>query len=292
MTTTYEFDIEGHHLVALSLNPEAAGEPVILLHGLHMSVRMWLWPEFAFLCGYGPCYSLSIPGHYPAAFPPNFDTRLLTAETVAHLLTTAIQQMFGNQQRVTLIGLSLGACTALAIAAYCPEMVSRLICVSGTAEGKKVRGSVRITLWLARQGALGRAIDKSTLKILQSPKHHPKMWRRLWGNPGAFDTWARREAFLEGSLADFVHLDLDAMVAWHRAFYNMDLTPVLPRITAPALVLSGDRDPLAPPELTQVIAERVPTAEVVIFNDAGHALPLEFPAEFRRVVDEWLHKTA
>ncbi len=291
MTTTHEFEIEGYHLVTLPLNPEAAGEPMVLMHGLHVSVRMWQWPDLNFLCEHGPCYALSLPGHYPATFPPNFDASLLTAETVSRVLTTAIQQMFGNQRRVTLIGLSLGACTALAIAAYYPEMVSRLICVSGAAEGKKVRGSIRVNLWLARQGGLARAIDKATLKRLQNPKRHPKLWRRLWGNPVAFDALPGREAFLEGSLADFVHLDLDAMVAWHRAFYNMDLTPVLPRIVAPALVLSGDRDPLAPTELSRLIAERVPHAELVAFKGAGHILPLEYPAEFRRVVEGWLRKT-
>ena len=292
MTTTHEFDIEEHHLVALSLNPEAAGEPIVFLHGLLMSVRMCLWPELNFLREHGPCYALSIPGHYPATFPPDFDASLLTAETVSRLLATAIQQMFGSHQRVTLIGLSLGAWTALAIAAYYPEMVSRLICVAGAAEGKKVTGSVRVGLWLARHGALGRALDKSTIKILQRPKRHPRMWRRLWGDPGAFDAMPGREAFLEASLADFVHLDLEAMVAWHRAFYRLDLTPVLPRISAHALVLSGDSDPLAPPELARLIAERVPHAELVTFKGGGHVLPVECPAEFHRVVDGWLRKTA
>src|SRR5512139_2586673 len=106
MTTTHEFDVEGHHLVVLSLNPEAAGEPIVLLHGLHVSVRMWLWPELNFLCEHGPCYAFSIPGHYPATFPPDFDARLFRSETASRVLTTAIQQTFGNQQRVTLIGLS------------------------------------------------------------------------------------------------------------------------------------------------------------------------------------------
>ncbi len=292
MNTTYEFDIEGHHLVALSLNPEAVGEPMILLHGFLVTLSMWLWPELNFLCDHGPCYALSIPGHYPATFPPDFDIRLLTTETVSRLLTTAIQQMFGNQPRVTLIGMSLGACTALAIAAHYPEMVSRLICMSGAAEGKKVSGSVRIGLWLARHGGFGRAIDRGTMKFLRRPKRHPKMWRSLWGNPPAFDAWPGQEAFIEGSLSDFVHLDLDAMVAWLRAFYDFELTPVLPRITASTLVLSGDRDPLAPAEQSRLIAERIPHAEMVTFKDAGHVLPLEYPAEFRRVVDGWLSKNA
>jgi pimeloyl-ACP methyl ester carboxylesterase len=292
MTTTHEFDVEGRHLVALSLNPEAAGGPIVLLHGFTASARLFLWPEVAFLREHGPCYALSLPGHYPATFPPDFDARLLTAETVARVLTTAIRQLLGDQQRFTLIGVSLGACTALAIAAHCPEMVSRLICVSGAAEGKKVRGSVRVGLWLARQGAFGRAIDKGTFKILQSPKRYPNLWRRCWGNPRAFDTWPGREAFLEGSLADFVHLDLDAMVAWHRAFYKFDLIPILPRITAPALVLSGDDDPLAPPEQSRLIAGKVHNAELVTFKNAGHVIPLECPAEFRHVTDEWLRKTA
>ena len=95
MTTTHEFDVEGHHLVALYLNPEAAGEPIVLLHGFLVSVRMWLWPDLDFLREHGPCYALSIPGHYPATFPRVFCARLLTAETVARVLTPDFRVLGG-----------------------------------------------------------------------------------------------------------------------------------------------------------------------------------------------------
>ena len=291
MITTHEFDVEGQHLVALCLNPEAVGEPIVLLPGFTTSVRMWLWPEVAFLQEHGPCYSLSLPGHYPARFPPGFDWRLLTPEMVARVLTTAIHELLGDQQRFTLVGLSLGGTFALTVAGDCPEMVSRLVCVSGGVEGKKARGAVGLGMWLARHGFLGRAIDKSILKTLGDPKGYPNAWRRLWGDPAAFDAWPGREAFLESSLADTVHLDFDSLVLWHRSMNHGDIRNYLPRITAPTLVLAGQRDPLVPLDQALLIAESVPKAELVTFQDAGHIIPQECPEEFRGVVEGWLRKT-
>lgn len=60
----------------------------------------------------------------------------------------------------------------------------------------------------------------------------------------------------------------------------------MPRITAPTLVLAGDRDPFVPPKQARLIAENVHDAESVMFKDAGHILFLERPMKFRRVIRE------
>jgi pimeloyl-ACP methyl ester carboxylesterase len=44
----------------------------------------------------------------------------------------------------------------------------------------------------------------------------------------------------------------------------------LPQIKAPALVMCGARDRLIPPENSKILASRIPGAELVIFEKAGH----------------------
>jgi 3-oxoadipate enol-lactonase len=44
----------------------------------------------------------------------------------------------------------------------------------------------------------------------------------------------------------------------------------LPQIKAPTLVLTGARDRLIPPENSKILASRIPGAELVIFEKAGH----------------------
>src|SRR5574341_758990 len=291
MSTSNEIEVEGHHLVALALNPEAAGEPIVFLHAFVTSVSLWSQLDMDFLREHGPCYSLSLPGHYPATFPPNFDARLLTADMIARVLTATIHQLLGDNARVTLIGISLGGFAALDIAANSPDSVSRLICISGLAHPKTSPSwLLRWLGWLARQGVVGRAICKSMWKAGRSPRGYSNSWRAMGASPSAFDAYTDQKASLEGMRADFVQLDLDSMIDWMRALYDVDISPILPRITAPTLSLAGDSDPFVPPEQARLIAERVRNAELVLFKGGVHLLPLQRPAEFRRVVEEWLRK--
>jgi hypothetical protein len=74
MVTTHEMQIEGHKLVALSFNPNTHGPPIVLLHGITTSVHLWTPDQTSLFVERGPCYALSLPGHYPAAFLDHFQT--------------------------------------------------------------------------------------------------------------------------------------------------------------------------------------------------------------------------
>ncbi len=51
---------------------------------------------------------------------------------------------------------------------------------------------------------------------------------------------------------------------------SLDTYDRLPQIKAPALVMCGARDRLIPPENSGILASRIPGAELVIFEKAGH----------------------
>jgi pimeloyl-ACP methyl ester carboxylesterase len=105
--------IDGHQLAAVCLNTDASGQPVILLHGITSSLYAWAIQPPCVLAQ-GPCYSLSLPGHFPAIFPADLRPQALTAETIAHVLVAAIRELVGDRP-VTLIGHSTGGFAALAL---------------------------------------------------------------------------------------------------------------------------------------------------------------------------------
>jgi pimeloyl-ACP methyl ester carboxylesterase len=78
--------IDGHKLAALRLTPEGEGMPVIFIHGVTQSVHFWIPAFTAAFHEQGPCYALSLPGHFPAEFPRDFDSAALTPELMASLL--------------------------------------------------------------------------------------------------------------------------------------------------------------------------------------------------------------
>ena len=53
----------------------------------------------------------------------------------------------------------------------------------------------------------------------------------------------------------------------------------LPQIEAPTLVITGDGDPLIPPENSRLIAGRIPGAQLVVLPDASHFFWIEKPQE-------------
>ncbi|MFD7658865.1 3-oxoadipate enol-lactonase [Actinosynnema sp. NPDC059797] len=64
------------------------------------------------------------------------------------------------------------------------------------------------------------------------------------------------------------------------AIATMRLTEVLPRITAPTLVLSGAEDPATPPEHGERIARAVPGARLEVVAGAAHLGNVEQPERF------------
>jgi pimeloyl-ACP methyl ester carboxylesterase len=68
-------NVANHSLAAICLNPGTPGEPVILLHGITGSISFWQTKPAAYLLAVGPCYALSLPGHYPATAQPISDQR-------------------------------------------------------------------------------------------------------------------------------------------------------------------------------------------------------------------------
>ena len=62
-----------------------------------------------------------------------------------------------------------------------------------------------------------------------------------------------------------------------RAIADLDIGDHLSRITVPVLLVAGDRDGVAPPELNRRNAERIPAGTFVEIPDCGHIVPWEKP---------------
>jgi pimeloyl-ACP methyl ester carboxylesterase len=272
-------------LAALRLDSKPYGRPIILLHGLAQSLGVWRAdPVFPKL---GPCIALSLPGHFPAAFPPGFRAEDLTAELIADLLGAAIRQLVGERQPVLVAGFSTGGFAALALAAAQPALVAQAVSIAGFAQGRW-RGALGRCQWLARHGALASAILKWTMKSLARPSLYPAIWRQACADPRAFDAYPDRQAFLETSRADYQQLDWAAMTLYYRAMADMDISDRLPRIAAQTLILTGDRDPYIPFAQPQLLAQQIPHAELAVISGAGHLLFAERPEEYRQKLEGWL----
>jgi len=64
----------------------------------------------------------------------------------------------------------------------------------------------------------------------------------------------------------------------------------LPQIMAPTLVIVGDADRIIPAENSEVLASRIPNAELVILRNAGHGFFVDAEAEATRAILDFLRR--
>ena len=69
----------------------------------------------------------------------------------------------------------------------------------------------------------------------------------------------------------------------------MDCWPLVPRITAPALVVRGELSPILPGDMAARLVASIPRAEPAEIKSAYHHLTLDAPEAFAAVLDRFLH---
>jgi 3-oxoadipate enol-lactonase len=67
-----------------------------------------------------------------------------------------------------------------------------------------------------------------------------------------------------------------------------DSRPLLPQIDVPALIIAGREDQLIPTSASRALADAIPGAQLTRIAHAGHLTPLEQPVATSRVIAEFL----
>lgn len=282
----YDLKIEGHKIVALGFNEDKPGTPVIFIHGIGSSIQFWAGAQTPIIEDQFRWYSLSLPGHYPAVLPADFQREDLTPETIARVLARAIRELVGDTPAM-LVGHSTGGFAALAIAALYPEQVCSVICVGGFAQGTW-NGILRPYQMEARMGKVGDAMFKMGFGSL---KLSSAMFRQIGSlyahDRKAYFAFPTLDESMKRLFGDFQKLDLDAMLYYFGQMPDIDITKLLPRVRVPTLVIAGDRDGIVPASQASVIASGVPDSTLVLLRGAGHMVMMERSEEYEQLVTEW-----
>lgn len=74
----------------------------------------------------------------------------------------------------------------------------------------------------------------------------------------------------------------------HAGLTRQDYAKILPRITCPTLVCTGEKDPLRTASLHAEMAARIPGARLLLIPGAGHMVAMEQPQAVTATMREWL----
>jgi pimeloyl-ACP methyl ester carboxylesterase len=154
-------------------------------------------------------------------------------------------------ERAVLVGHSMGALIALAAAAAWPERVAGLVLVNAAA------------------------------KIRTSPSLAVKLPSLCWSPTTPRDVVERWNAVAFTADDEIAAADLGAVDRY-------DATPLLARIKAPTLILSGADDLVTPPTLAADLARGLGAATARIVPQAAHMVMLEQPDTFVAELESFL----
>jgi 3-oxoadipate enol-lactonase len=228
------------------------GSPALVFTGsLGTDLTMWepqaerLKPRFCTL-------RYDIRGHGSSPVPPGpYSMDDLGSDLLALLDRLGIE-------RASLCGLSIGGMISMWVAAHAPDRVDRLVLCSTSAQlGPRES-------WLERAATV-RAEGVGAIADAVLGR---------WFTPGFAaanpDEIARMRAILTATPPE-------GYAGCCEAIAEMDLTPDLPSITAPTLVISGADDPATPPEHGRRIADLVGGARFEVISPAAHLATIERP---------------
>jgi len=233
-----------------------AGPPLILLHGASSSARLDFAAQIPSLASAFLLYLPDARGHGATRWDPalGFHGTWLVDDLEAMVDALGLETLH-------LVGFSMGALTALGFAVRRPERVRTLVVAAITVE-REPRASV------AR-----RLLDPERIER---------------DDPGWATQVARRQDRVQGR--DTWRRLLRAIAA------DVAVQPLLgPRelrtISAPTLVVCGDRDPMAPVDQVSRLARHVRDGRLLVVPDCGHEVLSERPALVNEALGSFYRST-
>jgi len=235
---------------------------LVLLHGFPLDSTMWE-PQTSALSENLTVLAPNFPGH--GAAPPAGE--VTTMEAAADY---AAQQMrVLNLERAVICGLSMGGYAALAFWRRHREMVAGLVLANTRAGADDDAGKQRRRDLAQRLRTEGNGFLADNPPPLFSEKAAPQLWDRA-------------KKIIRAQPAEALAADSAGMAE------RPDSTPDLAAIDVAVLVITASDDTLIPPDATKDMASRIPNARFEVIPEAGHLSNMEAPAEFNRLLSEFM----
>ena len=263
--------VGGHRVNVIDLGD---GPAMLFIHGLAGSWHNWLenLPHFA---RSHRVVAIDLPGFGYSEMPGDE----VSISGYAKGLLDLFDQL--DVERAAVVGNSMGGFIGAEMALVAPERVSRLVLVAGA------------VLWNERR----RARPLTTLtRITQAYSAAlATRWRRAGRRPRlrelSFHQVARHPRRFPAPLAyeQLVHVgSREGFAAALHALHSYSLRDRLPEISCPTLLVWGSDDRLVPLRQAHDLAQAIPDARMVTFEDTGHIPQLERPARFNSLLEEFL----
>jgi 3-oxoadipate enol-lactonase len=239
--------------------PEEA-DVLVLSNGVLMSTASWAL-QTPILSQHYRLLLYDCRGMWQSEHPPGPYAMELHADDLAALMDRLAVG------RAHIGGISYGAEIGMVFALRYPERTRSLIVSSAVSQVDPL-----LKGWTESWMAAARAASADLLFQVTYPLNFSEGWIA-----------AHQEA-LNAARERYERLDFDSLLALLECFLQLSVTDELCRIEVPTLVMVGEEDILKPRRYAEIIADRIPHAELAVVPRAGHAVCWEQPGLFNGLI--------
>ncbi len=249
-------------------NPHVA----VLLHGVGGGREGWRSTGSALAAAGWRVLAVDQPGYGLSSSITPFDLAGM-AGAVQRLVEWACER--ASAQPALLVGHSMGGMVAQELQATEPQCLRGLVLASTSPAFGSKAGDWQTQFLQSRFAPLDAGVGMAGLAAQLVPS--------MWGSTSPLATQRAAAELMAGVPEATYRAAVTALVAFDRR-------AALPTIAVPTLVITGEDDRTAAPEVARRMADKIPGAELVIVPGTGHLLMLEQPLAFDAALLEFVQR--
>jgi pimeloyl-ACP methyl ester carboxylesterase len=259
--------------VKLYYEEAGTGTPIIFIHEFADDLRTWETQMSYFSRNYR-CIAFNARGFPPSDVPESPDqySQLRATEDVRDVLKHL------GIEKAHIVGLSQGGFASLHFGLEFPKMAHSVViagCGYGASDDKEA--------WKAETSAIAQKfLDEGMEKVSAFYAYGPTRVQFENKDPRGFAAFVKR--FNEHSALGCANTFLGVQGKRPSVY---DLQDRMAKMTVPVYIMTGDEDePCLDPNI--MMKRTIPSSWLSVFPQSGHAINLEEPALFNRLVQEFL----
>ena len=247
--------------ITTELRRGGKGPPLLVIHG-EFGVPGWL-DAYQRLAESFDVIVPSLPG-YGQSTRPDW---IMGVRDLAAWVTWFARDM-DIRTPVNVIGCSLGGWIAAEIATVAPQFINKLVLV-GAMGVKPETGEIFDYFLESGKTGMRRAFHR--------PEQAPE-FQHYFGKE-----WTPEEADVVEQ-----HREMTCRVAWKPYMHSLTLPHLLPGVVTPSLIVWGRQDAVVPLDSGELYQRAIKRSRLAVIDECGHMPEMEKPAEFVRLVRDFL----
>lgn len=212
-------------------------------------------------------------GHYQSTGMDNLQN--ITFENIAHDLKELFETL--NIPKAILIGHSMGVNTSLEFAKRFPNLVEKMVLISGTI--------IPVHNIMFNTNLTDQVSPKLISLLKMFPKQFDAFWKSGGWNPllrkmvhaGGFNLKTVSPEFIEIYLNKLGQLGPELFFQLIEQMNQHDILAFVEKIKTPTLLIGGDNDKVIPNYLQKLALKELPESELYIVRNGSHVPQVDFP---------------